>query len=101
MTTREHLHAVIDSLPEGDLVATRERIHEEIDRLSEEDLARRCREAIDTLVSRTPEAPRVANGPGLLDRLMQIKIQAPADFSVNLDRYAAGEEPLGDGGDVH
>lgn len=86
MTTRERLHAVIDSLPEGALVATREHIHEEIDRLSEEDLARRCREAIDALVSRTSETPKGANGPGLLDRLMQIKIHAPADFSVNLGR---------------
>ncbi|KAM3089622.1 hypothetical protein ACKFKG_33315 [Phormidesmis sp. 146-35] len=39
--------------------------------------------------------------PGIMARLRRIKIEAPEDFSVNLDLYLNGEKQLPERSDLH
>ena len=58
----------------------REQIDTELDRLSEQEL-----DALYPIVQRFIEARKNAGKTGIMNRLRQIKIEAPADFSINLD----------------
>lgn len=68
----------------------RELIQAELDKLTEEDLVRVLRLLRDFSQS------KASKRPGFMERLMQIQIEAPADFSVNFDKYASGEKKIED-----
>lgn len=76
----------------------REAIQAELDSLSEEELAK-----VLTVVKDIARAKDRATGtkPGLLSKLKRVKIDAPEDFSANLDLYMSGEKRLGGDEDLH
>ena len=70
-------------------MVTKQQIHAEVDRLPDEDLDAVYR----SLVAMQQTKERV---PTLLQKLRQINIEAPADFSLNYDTYLR-ESERGDG----
>ena len=75
-------------------MTTKELIHAEIDTLSEQELQALYRLIQSFLASKVAE-PK----PGILSKLRGIQIEAPADFAANLDLYLSGEKRVED--DVH
>ncbi len=65
----------------------KERIHAEIENAGEENLNELYQVIREFVASK-------ANGPkrGILSKLREIKIEAPADFASNLDLYLSGEK---------
>lgn len=71
-------------------MSTRELILSEVENAREEDL-----EALYEVVRRfKSERGQAPPRPGALARLKTIRIEAPEDFSSNLDAYVNGEKPL-------
>ena len=68
-------------------MTTRELIKQEIDNVSEENL-----DELYAVVKTFSQGSQQEDGPDLLEQLMQIQIDAPEDFSVNLDLYMSGEK---------
>jgi hypothetical protein len=69
-------------------MTTKQLIHEQIEAARDEDLDELYR-LVQTFVQSKADT---AGTPGIMAKLRQIKIQAPADFSANLDQYATGEK---------
>lgn len=67
MTVREEIIAKVQNLPENVLPE----IYEFVEKISEKE-----------------------SKPSLMERLRQIKIQAPPDFSRNIDLYMSGEKQI-------
>lgn len=70
-------------------MTTKERIQAEIDRLSEEDLEK-LYELIRDFVQTGPQT----NKQTFMSKLLEIQIDAPEDFSENLDAYVNGEKSI-------
>lgn len=68
-------------------MTTKESIYAEIDSLSDEDL-----DELYHIIRQFVQAKQQAHQPSLMERLQQIKIDAPADFAANLDLYLSGEK---------
>jgi hypothetical protein len=78
-------------------VTTKQRIQAKLDRVPEADL-----DELDALIESFLETKTPApSKPGILSRLKQISIDAPEDFSANLDQYMNGEKDLGSGTSSH
>ncbi len=75
-------------------MTTKERIQAELEHLSEDDMA----ELLRVIQSRGQRG--TGRKPGLMSRLRQVQIDAPADFAANLDQYASREKSLGGQADV-
>lgn len=69
-------------------MTTKVLIQAEIERVNEEDLDELYRVISTFVQSREQEQD---TGQDIMSRLMRIKIEAPADFSTNLDLYMSGE----------
>ena len=69
-------------------MSVKEQIIAELDRLSPEALD----EVLHDVQKRA--APPASGHTGFFTRLAEIRINAPADFSENWERYASGELPL-------
>lgn len=67
----------------------REKLVEKVQNLPEENLAK-VYEFVETIEKTDDEQE------GLLRRLQKIKIQAPKDFSRNIDLYMSGEKKIED-----
>ena len=73
MSTKERILAVIDKVPEDNL------------------------EELYAVVSDFAAAHNGKHEPGIMERLRSIKkIQAPVDFSANIDLYTSGEKRVED-----
>jgi hypothetical protein len=71
-------------------MTTKERILYELDRLDDQEL-----EIFYRLVEQFLEArQQKTNQPGFLERLSEIEIDGPVDFSENIDLYLIGEKQL-------
>ena len=70
-------------------MATKEEIKSEIEKVPDERLAELYR-----LVKRFTEAKPVSSQPTLMSKLRRIRIDAPADFSENIDLYLSGEKTI-------
>lgn len=68
-------------------MSTKERIHAELETLSDEDL-----EALYALIKQYIHSKRSAKPRSLMAALRGIHIDAPPDFAANLDRYVSGEQ---------
>lgn len=68
-------------------MTTKELIQAEIDRLSDEEL-----DELYDLIKRFAISKRENGVPTLMEGLRQIQIDAPEDFSANLDLYLSGEK---------
>ena len=68
-------------------MTTKELIQAEIDRLSDEEL-----DELYDLIKRFANSKRDNGAPTLMEGLRQIQIDAPEDFSTNLDLYLSGEK---------
>jgi hypothetical protein len=77
-------------------MTSRELINVELDRLDERDL-----EDLYPVIQRAVQEKLSTRKPGIMSRLRQIKIEAPEDFSVNLDLYLNGEKQLPERSDLH
>ena len=75
-------------------MTTRQLIHSEIARIPDESLGE-----LYGLVQQFVAAKAANSTPGIMARLREIRIEAPADFAANLDLYLNGEKCAGD--DVH
>jgi hypothetical protein len=75
-------------------MTTKERIHAAIESIDEESL-----DELYQLVKSFVASKAAQQKPGIMSRLKNIKIEAPADFSANLDLYLSGEKRVGE--DVH
>jgi len=75
-------------------MTTLELIQSELVKLPEEKLDELYRVIRDFAASQAP----VRNG-GIMTKLRQIRIEAPADFAANLDRYLSGEKSVD--ADIH
>ncbi len=67
----------------------RELINAELDRLDERDL-----KDLYPMIWQVVQEKLNDREPGIMERLRQIKIEAPEDFSVNLDLYLNGEKRI-------
>lgn len=67
-------------------MVTRELIYSEIERLNVEDL-----DELYKLIRQLSRAKRKSKKKGALSRIKRVKVSAPKDFSINHDRYVAGE----------
>ncbi len=65
----------------------KEIIKEEIDNLSDKNL-----DELYKIIKRFPKTKTSVNSPNLLSKLERIQIDAPEDFSTNLDLYLSGEK---------
>jgi hypothetical protein len=72
MSTKERIQAVIDTVAD--------------DRLDE----------LYHVVSEFAAAQNGKKEPGIMERLLTIKINAPVDFAENLDQYTSGEKRVED-----
>jgi aromatic ring-opening dioxygenase LigB subunit len=72
-------------------MVTREMVHAVVDSVDEERLEELYRIANEIVADRKPEERR-----DLITMLREIRIDAPEDFSENLDLYASGEKTIGD-----
>jgi hypothetical protein len=73
-------------------MTAKELIQVEIDRIDERDLHQ-----LYVLVKQFAAAKSTTNGPGILSKLRDVKIDAPPDFASNLDAYPSGEKRVEDG----
>lgn len=67
----------------------KELIYAEIDKVEEENL-----DELYEVVKRFTQAKTPQIKEGVLSKLKDIKIQAPKDFSTNLDLYLSGEKQI-------
>jgi diacylglycerol kinase family enzyme len=65
----------------------KERIYSEIDGLDQESL-----EELYQLIKSFATSKAVNHQPGIMAKLKDVQIDAPSDFSVNLDLYMSGEK---------
>ena len=72
MSTKERIQAVIDTVPENRL------------------------DDLYAVVCDFVEHSDGKNGQGIMERLKNVKIEAPADFAANLDQYVTGEKSVPD-----
>lgn len=72
-------------------MTTIELIQAEISRIPEEHLSELYGVIRDFTASKSA-SPR----PGIMARLREVQIEAPADFAANLDLYLSGETSVGD-----
>jgi hypothetical protein len=72
-------------------MSTKERIQAVIDTVAEEKL-----DDLYKVVSEFAVAQNGKKGPGIMERLKRVKIQAPVDFATNLDQYTSGEKRVED-----
>lgn len=75
-------------------MTTRELIQSEIARIPEESLGE-----LYGLVRSFAETKATSPPSGIMARLREVRIEAPADFAANLDIYLSGEKCAGD--DLH
>ena len=68
-------------------MTTRDLIEKELSELNEEDLSELYR-----IIQSLKKTKRYAYPPSLMSKLKLIKINAPPDFSSNLDLYMSGEK---------
>jgi hypothetical protein len=68
-------------------MTTKERIQAEIDRLDQESLNQ-----LYQLVKEFAASKAANQQPGIMAKLKSVRIEAPTDFSVNLDLYMSGEK---------
>jgi hypothetical protein len=80
-------------------MTTKERIHAELETLAEEEMNILLHVIQEFSQGKT--ASPSPNSPAFLSRLKQIQIDGPEDFSVNLDQYLNGENRLGSPEDLH
>ncbi len=72
-------------------MTTKERIKEAIDNVEDETLDE-LYSLIRTFLANKMTPPKT----GIMTKLNRIKIEAPADFSANLDQYLSGEKRVED-----
>lgn len=72
-------------------MTTKERIQAVIESFGEEELDELYRLVKNFAASRSPQQKN-----GIMAKLKGVKIEAPADFSANLDQYANGEKRVDD-----
>ncbi len=70
-------------------MTTKELIKAEIDNLNEEDL-----DELYNFVQTLAQSKTRTGKQGLLTKLQEIRIDAPADFAANLDLYLSGEKSV-------
>lgn len=68
-------------------MTAKDKIHAEIDSLDEEYL-----DELYLLIKDFTQSKQQPKKPSFMSKLKQIKINAPEDFSSNLDSYLAGDE---------
>ena len=71
-------------------MSTLEQITAEIANLGEENL-KELHQLIKAFVAQKNHARK----PGIMSKLKEVKIEAPPDFSSNLDQYLSGEKRVG------
>jgi len=69
-------------------MTTKELIHAEIDTLSNEEMLNE----LYTVIRQFVQSKRATKRPSFMSKLQQIQIEAPADFSVNFEKYTSGEK---------
>lgn len=74
----------------------RELINAELDQLSEKEL-----DDLYSIVQKFLDERRKSHKNGVMSQLRQIKIEAPEDFSTNLDVYMNGEKQFPEQSDLH
>ena len=72
-------------------MTSKELIHAEIDSIGEENL-----DELYGVIKRFVEAKAAQPETGILSKLRSVKIEAPPDFSANLDMYLSGEKDVDD-----
>lgn len=72
-------------------MSTKDRIQAEIDSVAEENL-----EELYEVVHEFTSTHSGKHSPGIMERLLSIKINAPVDFAENLDLYTSGEKRVED-----
>lgn len=75
-------------------MTTRELIQAEIGKIPEDRL-----EEVYGFIRSFTAKQSPSGGPGFIEKLREIRIEAPADFAANLDLYLSGEKSVCD--DVH
>ncbi len=70
-------------------MTTKELFKTEIDNLDNQDL-----EELYKIFRNFLDTKSVSQKPGFMSKLKRIKIDAPEDFSANLELYAAGEKQI-------
>lgn len=68
-------------------MTTKEQIQAEIDSINEEYL-----DDLYAVIKKFAEAKQTPARPTLMSQLREIKIDAPEDFSANIDQYLSGEK---------
>jgi len=71
-------------------MSTKELIKAEIEKLDEEKLE----ELYDAIKKLTASNKPASEKPSFMAKLKRVKIDAPEDFSVNLDQYTSGEKRI-------
>jgi DNA polymerase/3'-5' exonuclease PolX len=71
-------------------------IYAEIDKLDEQNLTE-----LYAVIQNFTQIKSSQTKTGALQKLKQIKIQAPEDFAANLDLYLSGEKQLASDPDLH
>ena len=72
-------------------MSTKERIQAVVDTIADDKL-----DELYQVVREFAVAQSGKKGPGIMERLLTIKIDAPADFAENLDQYTSGEKRVED-----
>lgn len=75
-------------------MTTRELIQAEIGKIPEERLGE-----LYSLIRRFAASKTASRSAGIMAKLREVRIEAPADFAANLDLYLSGEKSVGE--DVH
>lgn len=70
-------------------MTTKDLLKAEIDKLDPEQI-----EQVYQVIKQFTETQPQKSKPSLMSRLKQIKIDAPEDFSSNLDQYTSGEKSI-------
>lgn len=70
-------------------MTTKQQIHEAIDNLSEEYL-----DELYLFIQDFTRCKQTKKSPSFMSKLKKIKIEAPEDFSTNLDLYVTGEKSV-------
>jgi DNA polymerase/3'-5' exonuclease PolX len=71
-------------------------IYAEIDKLEEQNLTE-----LYVVIQNFAQIKSPQSKTGVLQKLKQIKIQAPEDFAANLDLYLSGDKQLADDPNLH
>jgi hypothetical protein len=72
-------------------MSIKERIQAEIDTIPEE-----CHNELYKVVREFAAAHNGKHNPGIMERLLSVKINAPVDFAEKLDLYTSGEKRVED-----